>query len=504
MAPHIRTVTTASGARAVQIVYSKRGGKREMDHIGSAHTDAEYELLLAAARQKLVAGQQEFDLGLEAPKVSVVPITSSRMGVLWDLLTLAYSKLDFDVVASQEDGDVFRRLTLARLIEPTSKLDAARVLEEAGIAAPSYATLKRRLPMYADPAFREGIAAANADHVGLGPATICLYDVTTLYFETDQGDGFRESGFSKERRLEPQITVGLLTDASGFPLMVEAFEGNTAETKTMLPVIEAFMRAHHLTDVVVVADAGMVSEGNKKALEAAGLSYVLGEKTPQVPSIIRRWREEHPGEELPDHAIFIENGPIDPVTGRPRQVRYYRYTQSYARRTLRGIETQVEKARAQVEGRAQVKRNRFVKLEGGSKQVNEELAKKARELAGIKGYVTNLTGWSPEQVVAAYHRLYEVEKSFRMSKSDLKARPIYHHTKDSINAHLTIVFAALAVARWLENASGWSIRKLVKTMRRYRTVQIQVGSQIVTAEDPLTEELRAVVDRVRVAGGALN
>lgn len=182
--------------------------------------------------------------------------------------------------------------------------------------------------MYADPVFREGIAAANADHVGLGPATICLYDVTTLYFETDQGDGFRESGFSKERRLEPQITVGLLTDANGFPLMVEAFEGNRAETKTMLPVIEAFMRAHHLTDVVVVADAGMVSEGNKKALEAAGLSYVLSEKTPQVPGIIRRWREEHPGEELPDHAIFIENGPIDPGTGRPRQVRYYRYRSS--------------------------------------------------------------------------------------------------------------------------------------------------------------------------------
>lgn len=126
-------MTTASGARAVQIVYSKRGGKREMDHIGSAHTDAEYELLLAAARQKLVAGQQEFDLGLDTPKASVVPITSSRMGVLWDLLTLAYSKLNFGVVASQEDGDVFRRLTIARLIEPTSKLDAARVLEEAGM-----------------------------------------------------------------------------------------------------------------------------------------------------------------------------------------------------------------------------------------------------------------------------------------------------------------------------------------------------------------------------------
>ena len=86
-----------------------------------------------------------------------------------------------------------------------------------------------------------------------------LYDVTTLYFETDTGDGFREPGFSKERRLEPQITIGLLTDAAGFPLMVEAFEGNRAETTTMLPTIRAFMAAHQLADVTVVADAGMIS-----------------------------------------------------------------------------------------------------------------------------------------------------------------------------------------------------------------------------------------------------
>ena len=91
-----------------------------------------------------------------------------------------------------------------------------------------------------------------------------LYDVRRLYFETDQGDGFRESGFSKERRLEPQITIGLLDRPDGFPLMVSAFEGNKAETKTMLPVIEAFMTAHQLPDVTVVADAGMISEANQK------------------------------------------------------------------------------------------------------------------------------------------------------------------------------------------------------------------------------------------------
>jgi hypothetical protein len=132
--------------------------------------------------------------------------------------------------------EVFRDLVLARIVEPTSKLDTPRVLEEIGFDGPSYATIKRRLPTYASDAWRARVAgacAARADRgAGLGPATLVLYDVTTLYFETDAGDGFREPGFSKERPLEPQITVGLLTDAAGFPLMVNAFEGNKAECDT--------------------------------------------------------------------------------------------------------------------------------------------------------------------------------------------------------------------------------------------------------------------------------
>ena len=119
---------------------------------------------------------------------------------------------------------MFRQLVLARIIEPASKLDSLRVLEEAGEEPASYATLKRRLPAYAKASWRNKLSAACAAHARLGPASLVLFDVSTLYFETDTGDGFREPGFSKERRLEPQITIGLLTDQAGFPLMIEAFE----------------------------------------------------------------------------------------------------------------------------------------------------------------------------------------------------------------------------------------------------------------------------------------
>jgi Transposase DDE domain len=507
---YVRTVKTGSGATAVQIVHSSRRGSRDIEHIGSAHDDAEVELLMAAARQRMAAGQGELDLGLEATEPAKrgrgggpLPITSSRMGCLLDALEHAWRALGFDDAAGGDE--VFRQLVIARIIEPVSKIDSLRVLEEAGIPPPSYATLNRRLRVYAKDSWREKLSAACAAHAGLGRASLVLYDVSTLYFETDKGDGFRESGFSKERRLEPQITIGLLTDQSGFPLMVSAFEGNKAETKTMLPVLESFMTAHDLPDVTVVADAGMVSESNQKEIEAAGLSFILAKKIPQIPYVVKQWRREHPAEDIPDGHIFTQPWPAGPKNERRDQVIYYQYRADRARRTLRGIDEQVTKAEQAVAGKAAVKRNRFIQLSGGTKSVNRDLEAKARALAGIKGYITNLqacpdgTPVTAEFVIGSYHQLFEIERSFRMSKSDLQARPVYHRKRDPIEAHLTIVFAALAVSRWIERQTGCSVRKFVRTARRYRTITIQAGPHVITAAHPLPGDLRQALDAIASA-----
>jgi len=504
---YVRTVKTASGATAVQIVHSSRGGSRDIEHIGSAHDEAELEVLKAAARQRLAVGQGELDLGLgtAAGGGGPLPITSSRMGHLWDALARGYEVLGFE---SATDGDeVFRALVLARIIEPTSKLDALRVLEEAGIDPPGYRTVLRRLPIFAEEAWRQALAAACAAHARLGTASLVLYDVSTLYFEIDTPDGFREPGFSKERRLDPQIVIGLLTDAAGFPLTVHAFEGNTAETTTMLPAIRAFMAAHRLADVTIVADAGMISDANKKAIEAAGLSFILGMKIPEVPYVVDQWRQDHVDEQtgqvedIPDGHIFTQPWPAGPSDKRRDQVIFYQYKADRARRTLRGIDQQVAKAEKAVAGKVPVKRNRFIQLYGGTRKVNRDLEAKARALAGIKGYITNLDGVTAEFVIDAYHRLFHIEKSFRMSKHDLQARPIYHHKRDSIEAHLTTVFAALAVSRWIEARTGWSIKKFVRTARRYRTIEIQAGPQTITAADPLPDDLSEALRAIHGDGG---
>src|SRR3954453_7422190 len=151
MSPYVCTVKTASGAQAVQIVHSSRRGARDIEHIGSAHDAAELEALKAVAVQRVAAGQGvlELDLGLDAAADAIassgpLEIASSRAAHLWDALSRAYDALGFANASGADE--VFRQLVLARIIEPTSKLDALRVLGEAGVVAPSYPTLKRRLP----------------------------------------------------------------------------------------------------------------------------------------------------------------------------------------------------------------------------------------------------------------------------------------------------------------------------------------------------------------------
>jgi hypothetical protein len=183
----------------VQTVRSSRRGSRDIEHIGSAHDDAELEVLKAVARRRLAAGQGELDMDLEPVLGDTgaggdpLPITSSWMGHLWDALTHAYEVLGLYHAASRDE--VFRQLVLARIIEPTSKLDSLRVLEEVDVDPPLYPTLTRRLRVFAADSWRQKLAKACARHAGLGPASLVLCDMSTLYFETDSGDGFGEPRF---------------------------------------------------------------------------------------------------------------------------------------------------------------------------------------------------------------------------------------------------------------------------------------------------------------------
>ena len=185
---YVRTVKTASGATAVQIVHANRRGARDIEHIGSAHTPAEVEVLRAVARQRLHAGQDTLDFGDGRPEGQALPITSTQSKHLWDGLGWVYDRLGFDTATGGDE--VFRQLVLARIVEPTSKEDSVRVLDEIGVNATSYRTIKRRLSTYAKDEWRQALSGAAAQRAALGPASLVLYDVSSPSASGGRGLGF--------------------------------------------------------------------------------------------------------------------------------------------------------------------------------------------------------------------------------------------------------------------------------------------------------------------------
>ncbi|MGV8082716.1 MAG: IS1634 family transposase [Coriobacteriia bacterium] len=213
---------------------------------------------------------------------------------LWDALCSVYRRLGFDSLKDE----VFRQLVVARVIEPTSKLDTIRVLADLGLDAPSYSGINRALERVVKEDYRGALSTQCFQKATPSSLSLVLYDVTTLYFEIQKEDGYRRPGLSKERRLEPQITLGLLVDRNGFPLEIQSFEGNKAETKTIVPVLRSFSERHGLEDVTVVADAAMLSGENLTALKGAGISLHRRLPARQDPLRDRRVSEERRGRAL--------------------------------------------------------------------------------------------------------------------------------------------------------------------------------------------------------------
>ena len=158
----------------------------------------------------------------------------------------------------------------------------------------------------------------------------------------------------------------------------------------------------------------------------------------------------------------------------------------------------IERAEKITTGATAMAKARFLKVAGATKELDQALIDRARQLAGLKGYVTNLpiTTMDGQGVIDAYHDLYQVERSFRIAKNDLRARPVFHHQREAIEAHLTVVFAALAVARALQVATGVSLKKLVHTLRPLRTVTIDIAGHTIAAKPQLTEDAQQILAKL--------
>jgi len=437
----------------VQVVFKNGRKISKIVHLGTAHNQIELNLLLDKAKQaQLIPDQQTlFSDPVTKPELFLESTTSK---LLYNLILKTYHALGFEGL----QDEIFKQLVIARIVEPVSKLDSIRVLKELGIDDVSKNKIERTMTSIKEKDYRKLISALCRQNRKINEYSILLYDVTTLYFETMLEDGKRIPGLSKERRLEPQIVIGLLVDQTGFPLSLQMFAGNTAETKTMIPVLKEFKQEYGVNNLTIVADAAMLNQANVREIIENGFNYIIGSRQQKMPFAIEEYLKTH---ENPVDLDITES-----VLDRQRAI--YQYSAKRAKLDLKNIEKQVKKAENVIAGMGRLKKNKFVKLALHGKKLNQALVDKAKSLAGFKGYITNLD-LQAQEIINHYHSLWHVEASFRMSKSDLKARPIFHHKEESIEAHLTIVMASMAVAKAMEEKSGMAIKRIVKVLKPLRT-----------------------------------
>ena len=476
-------------------------------HVGCAHSESELAVLMQAAQDEVHPGQLTFDFGaVEQSKVQALHVSCMQAGLLWQVLEKAYADLGFDVL----EDEAFKQMVLARLVEPTSVSDTVRVVEDLGISPMHRNSYQASLKRCAQRSYRDRLAQACFAHAARrGDLSLVLYDVTTLYFEAEKEDetweaneGFRRIGYSKERRVDPQIIVGLLVDREGNPLEVEAFEGNKAETHTLLPLVRRFQERHSLHDFVVVADAGMLSAANLKALDEAGLYVIVGARQTRAPHDLEQYWNQH-GDYMADGHIIDQPIPNPNQTGNNTQNTksgswraIWQYSAKRAARDNKTLTAQRNRALDAIEGLKPARKPRFVSQGRKGLSFDQSAFDRAQRLVGLKGYVTNIPDHiSPAaEIIGHYHELWHVEQSFRMSKHDLKARPIFHHRKDAIQAHLTLVTTALAISRHLQARTGQSVKRIVRTLKRHQDVTITLpNGQTLQASTPLSPQAQEII-----------
>jgi transposase len=281
-----------------------------------------------------------------------------------------------------------------------------------------------------------------------------LYDVTTLYFESFKADELKIQGFSKDNKShQPQIVIGLLVRQSGFPLSYNVFAGNTFEGKTMLPIVEGFMSKHPHAKPIVVADAAMLDEERLAELRAKNISYIVGARLANANlSLVKQIHG----------TLNAVNGAIARLQSKHGDL-ICDFSNIRYKKELTDLNKLVQKAEELVAKQSSGTKVKFIKRVSKEKiELNTSLIEKRKLLLGIKGYCTDLSEaqLSSQLAIERYHHLWRVEQSFRMSKFDLEARPIYHQKEEAIRSHVLICFVALIIEKYLELTTKMSLRNI--------------------------------------------
>lgn len=454
----IREVGTVSGKKAIQVVSKRHGKVTVHKHIGSYGTESERIGLVKRAQQYIQESIGQISLFdyANTPRPNSIKITESRPLFVYQLLSRIYKKIGL----SNYPDELVKDLIIARIYHPTSKRETQEILSDLFGRDYHLNTIYRHLKIAIKSGIKETFQKALIQFAKteLGDdLRLVFYDVTTLYFESTVKEGLRDLGFSKDHRpQETQIVVGLVVNRQGFPLYFDVFSGKTFEGHTFIPVIEKIRNLLGKPEFVAVADAAMISQANIEKLAEKKIGFIVGARVSNLPAtLINTISNQILGQDKKNIELSYKGYRL-----------VCEYSVQRASKDRSDREKQLAKAQIVLSDQTRLKtRLKFVKTSDSTYSLNTDLLKKAEKLEGIKGYLTN-TQLSCTEVISKYANLWHIEKAFRITKSDLQARPIFHRLDETIQAHLVVVFAGLAISKFIEIKSKMSIHQALKIAQK--------------------------------------
>lgn len=474
----VRKNKNRSGSISIQIVQKIHRSNRIVKTIGIAKTKREEELLLLLAKSELERIQGLENIFEEHDDLVVDnfvnSIANDHLQIIGTELILGkiYTKIGFPTDGS---CDYFKNLVLCRLVYPGSKLKTVDYFRWHLNIEVSVYTIYRfldELNSELKPQV-EQISFEYTKKLLKGNIGVVFYDMTTLYFEASEEDDYRIPGFNKDgKHQQPQIMIGLLVGSYGYPIGYQIFEGNTSETKTLIPVLEAFQKKFEIDKPIVVADAAMLSKKNLLALQSNDYEYIIGA------------RLKNESEEIKQKILALEvkeGAPKELKSAQGRIIVGFSSKRAYNDRKnrekgIKRLERKVKSGKLTKEHINNRGYNKYLKLSGDI-NISIDYAKYEADSVwdGLKGYVTN-TNLKRTKVIDNYSQLWQIEKAFRISKTDLRIRPIYHRLKDRIEAHICICFTAYAIYKELErllklNKIELSAEKAIEQIRQIRQLR---------------------------------
>lgn len=472
----VRQLKHKNGKVYVQVVDKSTGRYRVIKSFGSPSKRSTIEELTKKANQwiKAESGLIEIDFDDEFTTYNNLlnNITSHKLAGIDLVLGRIFDEIGFN----QIEDPLFKDLVLYRLVYPKSKLKTTEYLYRYEQKEYSEDEIYRYLDKLNDTQ-KESVQNISYKHTKSilgGDVNIVFYDVTTVYFEIDKEDELRKTGFSKEgKHQNPQIVLGLLVSKNGYPLAYDIFEGNQFEGYTMLPIIDSFRSKYDLKQLVVVADSGLLSVKNIEELQSKNYEFILGARIKNESKAIQ---EKILSMNLKSgESKIIKKGDLKlMITYSDIRARKDKYNRE---KGLRKLEKRVRTGKLTKTNINNRGYNKYLKFEGEIKVIiDKEKFEQDEKWDGLKGYLTNAK-MRTETILENYNHLWRIEKAFRISKTDLKIRPIFHRKQKRIEAHICLNFVAYKVYKELERQlkekkSELSPEKVIEILQSIYQIEI--------------------------------